>query len=56
MTYKLTHPDDPAAEVKVDAEQVSLYTAQGWQAVAAPAVVKKTAAPAKKAAARRRRK
>lgn len=30
MSYKLTHPNSDQ-EIEVDAEQVSLYTAQGWQ-------------------------
>ena len=46
MTYKLTHPDDPTATVDVEAEQVSLYTAQGWQTAptAPPPAAKKAAA------------
>ena len=30
MSYKLTHPDSEQ-EIQVEAEQVSLYTSQGWQ-------------------------
>ena len=30
MAYHLTHPDSDQ-EIEVDAEQVSLYAAQGWQ-------------------------
>jgi hypothetical protein len=30
MAYKLTHPDS-GQEIEVEAEQVPIYTAQGWQ-------------------------
>jgi hypothetical protein len=30
MAYHLTHPDSDQ-EIEVEAEQVSLYTDQGWQ-------------------------
>lgn len=30
MAYRLTHPDSKQ-EIEVDAEQVPLYAAQGWQ-------------------------
>lgn len=30
MAYRLTHPDSDQ-EIEVDAEQVSLYTSQGWR-------------------------
>lgn len=30
MTYHLTHPDSDL-EIEVDADRLSLYTAQGWQ-------------------------
>jgi hypothetical protein len=30
MAYKLTHPDSDQ-EIEVDADQVPIYTAQGWQ-------------------------
>lgn len=30
MAYHLTHPESEQ-EIEVEAEQVSLYTSQGWQ-------------------------
>ena len=30
MAFKLTHPDSDQT-IEADAEQVSLYTSQGWQ-------------------------